>query len=161
MMEAEWLLFGLVSFSHDVFTAIWMGGLIVTALSFMPAVKSVLGSSPQTKQVMAAFQRRQSTWVYISMAGLILTGLLMSKRNPAFEGLFVFSNPYSIVLSIKHILVLVMIAISLYRSLALVREKGPSTPAKERLNARLMLTNIGLAVLVLLSSGFVSALGHP
>lgn len=33
MMAAEWILFGLVSFFHDVFTAIWIGGLIVSALA--------------------------------------------------------------------------------------------------------------------------------
>ena len=160
-MPTKFVVFALVSFLHDLFTAIWMGGLIVTALAFMPAVKAVLGASPQTKKVMTAFQKRQSTWVYISIVGLILTGLLMTNRSPEFEQLFGFGNPYMAALSIKHILVLVMIGITLYRSLVLGRSQGPSTLQKERLNAKLLLANVVLAFSVLLASGFVAALARP
>lgn len=160
-MTAKLIVFALVSFFHDLFTAIWIGGLIVTGLVFMPVVKDVLGAGPQTKKIMATFQKKQSVWVYISMTGLLLTGLLMNNRSPEFEHLFAFSNPYSIALSIKHILVLAMIGISLYRALVLGKEKGPSSPAKERLNTQLLLTNITLAFLVLLTSGFVAALAKP
>jgi putative copper export protein len=110
---------------------------------------------------MAAFQKRQSTWVYISIVGLILTGLLMTNRSPEFEQLFGFGNPYMAALSIKHILVLVMIGITLYRSLILGRAQGPSSQQKERLNAKLLLANVVLAFSVLLASGFVAALARP
>lgn len=160
-MTAKIIVFALVSFFHDLFTAIWVGGLIVTAISFMPSVKSTLGASPQTKKVMSEFQNRQSIWVYISITGLIITGLMMSNRSPEFGGLFNFSNAYSITLSLKHILVLVMTSIALYRSLVLGREKGSSSQAKERLNARLLLINIFLALAVLLTSGFAAALSSP
>ena len=131
-MTAKIIVFALVSFFHDLFTAIWMGGLIVTALAFMPSVKAVLGASPQTKKVMTAFQKRQSTWVYISIVGLILTGLLMTNRSPEFEQLFGFGNPYMAALSIKHILVLVMIGITLYRSLVLGRVTGTFFTAERK-----------------------------
>jgi putative copper export protein len=160
-MAGKLIVFTLVSFFHDLFTAMWMGGLIVTVLAFLPAVKDVLGVSPQTKKIMSAFQKRQSVWVYISIGGLILTGLLMANRSPQFERLFGFGNSYSIALSIKHILVLFMIGISLYRTLVLSKAKGPSSPTKEQLNARLLIINALLAVAVLLASGFVAALAHP
>jgi len=157
-MAAKLIVFALVSFFHDLFTAIWIGGLIVTAFTYMPAVKEVLGGTPQMKMVMSAFQKRQSVWVYVSIVGLILTGLLMSNRSPEFERLFAFSNPYSVALTIKHILVLVMIGLSLYRSLVLGREEGLSSPSREQLNVRLLLINVVMAFLVLLTSGFVAAL---
>jgi putative copper export protein len=157
-MDPKIIVFALISFFHNLFTVIWMGGLIVTALSFMPSIKTVLGANPQTKKVMIAFQKRQSTWVYTSIVGLILTGLLMANRSPEFEQLLGFGNPYTIALSIKHFLVLVMIGISLYRSLVPDHKKGSSSSARERLNARLLLINIVLAVAVLLTSGFVAAL---
>jgi len=135
-----------------------MGGLIVTALAFMPALKTAIGGTPQAKKVLAAFQKRQSSWVYISIAGLILTGLAMAKRNPSFESLFGFGNPYMIILSIKHVLVVLMIGISIYRSRLIGREKGPVATQKEALSAKLVITNASLAVLVLLASGFLAAL---
>jgi len=156
-MTPQTIVFALVSFFHDLFTAIWMGGLLVTVLAYLPAVKNALGAGPQVRKVMMEFQKRQSVWVYVSMAGLILTGLLMTNRSPQFESLFGFGNPYSVALSIKHILVIAMIGVSLYRVLG----RSTMTPEKERLNMKLLFINAALAVLVLLTSGFTAALARP
>ncbi len=156
-MTPQTIVFALVSFFHHLFTAIWMGGLLVTVLAYLPAVKNALGAGPQVKKVMMEFQKRQSVWVYVSMAGLILTGLLMTNRSPQFESLFGFGNPYSVALSIKHILVIAMIGVSLYRVLG----RSTMTPEKERLNMKLLFINAVLAVLVLLTSGFTAALARP
>ena len=156
-MTPQTIVFALVSFFHDLFTAIWMGGLLVTVLAYLPAVKNALGAGPQVKKVMMEFQKRQSVWVYVSMAGLIFTGLLTTNRSPQFESLFGFGNPYSVALSIKHILVIAMIGVSLYRVLG----RSTMTPEKERLNMKILFINAALAVLVLLTSGFTAALARP
>ena len=135
-----------------------MGGLIVTVISYIPAVKDALGTGPQVKKVLTAFQKRQSAWVYISMVGLILTGLMMSNRNSEFEHLFGFSNVYSIALSIKHILIVLMISITLYRSLILSNPRKVMTPEKENLSFRLLILSVCIAVIVLFTSGLVSVL---
>lgn len=160
-MAAKTLVFAFVSFFHDLFTVIWMGGLVVTILSYMPALKEALGPGPQIKKVMIAFQKRQSIWVYVSMGGLILTGLLMSNRNPDFEHLFGFGNTYSVTLSIKHILVILMIGITLYRSLILNRNQAMLTQEKERLSFQLLIINAITAIAVLFTSGMVAALTQP
>ena len=160
-MAAKTLVFAFVSFFHDLFTVIWMGGLVVTVLSYIPALKEALGPGPQIKKVMMAFQKRQSIWVYVSMGGLILTGLLMSNRNPEFEHLFGFGNAYSVTLSIKHILVILMIGITLYRSLILNRNQAVLTQEKERLSFQLLILNAITAIAVLFTSGMVAALAQP
>ena len=160
-MTVQTLVFAFVTFLHDLFTVIWMGGLIVTVISYLPSLKKALGPGPQVKKVMSAFQNRQSIWVYISMGGLILTGLLLSNRNPEFDSLFGFGNAYSVALSIKHILVILMTGITLYRSLILSRPQAVMTPEKEQLSFKLLIINVFLAVAVLFSSGLVSALAKP
>ena len=159
-MIIKTLVFTLMTFLHDLFTVIWMGGLIVSAISFIPAVKETFGSGPEIKKVMASFQKRHSVWVYISMAGLILTGIVMTHRSPEFEQLFGWGNPYSVALSIKHILVLIMIAITLFRTLILERNQGNLAQGNERLTMKLLLVNVVLAVIVLLNSGLVAALNN-
>jgi len=159
-MAVKTLVFAFVSFFHDLFTVIWMGGLVVTVLSYIPALKEALGPGPQIKKVMMAFQKRQSIWVYVSMGGLILTGLLMSNQNPEFEHLFGFGNAYSVTLSIKHILVILMIGITLYRSLILNRPQVMLTPEKERLSFQLLIINAITAIAVLFTSGLVAALAR-
>lgn len=158
-MEIKTVVFALVTFLHDVFTAVWMGGLFVTVLSVMPAVREALGPVPQVKKVMQAYQKRQSVWVYVSMAGLVITGLLMGNRSGQYLGLFGFGNVYTGVLSVKHILVLALIASTLYRTLVLGRAAGPLPPARERLNRQLLLLNVALALGVLFASALVAALG--
>jgi len=157
-MAVKTLVFAFVSFFHDLFTVIWMGGLVVTVLSYMPALKEALGTGPQIKKVMMAFQKRQTIWVYVGMGGLILTGLLMSNQNPEFENLFGFGNAYSVTLSIKHILVILMIGITLYRSLILSRPHVTLTPEKERLSFQLLIINAITAIAMLFTSGLVAAL---
>jgi len=160
-MAVKTLVFAFVSFFHDLFTVIWMGGLVVTVISYLPALKEALGPGPQVKKVMIAFQKRQSIWVYVSMVGLILTGLLMSNRTPEFKHLFGFGNVYSVTLSIKHILVIFMIGITLYRSLILSRPQAVLTPKKEHLSFQLLIINVVIAVAVLFTSGLVAALAKP
>jgi putative copper export protein len=159
-MSPNLILSGLVMFLHDLFTAIWIGGLIALALSVFPATRRSLERGPAAKKLIAAVQKRQSTLVYLSIAGLLVTGLLQAKREPAFEGLLAVGNAYSAALAIKHALVLAMIAVALYRSLVLGRGKGPAGHWREKLNAGLLYLNVALGVVVLLLSGLLAALAN-
>lgn len=157
-MNTNIIAIALITFLHDLFTAIWIGGLIAIGLSALPATRQILGKGPQTKKLMEAIQKRQSLLVYVSIAGLLITGLLMARRAPEFSGLFSFATTYSIGLSVKHIIILGMIGIALYRSLVLGKEGASSSPARERLSAGLLFANILLGITVMLVSGFLSAL---
>ncbi len=125
-MSPRIIAFAVVSFLHTIFSVIWMGGMIVTLIAYTPAVKEALGAGPQAKKTLGSFKKKQRIWVYISMAGLVITGLLMSRRSPEFVRLFSFSNAYSVALSIKHIIVIVMIGIALYRSIVLAPKPMPT-----------------------------------
>ncbi len=150
------IVFPVVLFLHNLFTVVWVGGLFTLSVTLMPAAKEALGMGPQMKRLMDVVQRRLSVWVYVSMVGLVLTGLLMSNRSPAFQGLFRFVNTYSTLLSVKHMLTLAMIAIALVRNWSL----GPGrslTAKQERLKALLLFVNAGLGVVVLLLSALCTA----
>lgn len=151
------IVFAVVTFLHDLFTVIWVGGLISLGLVVLPSARKVLGAGPQTKGLMDAIQKRLSKWVYVSIVGLLVTGLLLSNRSAAFQGLFRFANTYSAVLAVKHVLTLGMIGIALFRSVVLGRRGAPD-PRRERLKAGLLLSNVVLGVVVLLLSGFSAAL---
>lgn len=145
-----------VTFLHDLFTAVWVGGLIAQGLVFLPSVRATLGPGPQSKKLLAAIGRRQGLLVYVSIAGLIVTGLLEARASGAFLGLFSTGNAYSATLTAKHVLVLLMIGLALYRNLVLARQGG--VPGRERLSAGLLFASIGLGMAVLLLSGVTAAL---
>lgn len=153
--------FALITFLHDLFTVVWIGGLITLGLVVLPSAKAVFGPGPQTKKLMQRIQKRLSPLVYVSIVGLLVTGLLLAQRTPSFQGLFHFGNPYSLVLALKHILVLAMILVTLYRSLVLGRQAEPRSPAQEKMNVVLLLINMILGIAVLLLSGFSAALASP
>jgi len=154
-MPTKTIVFAMVTFLHDLFTAVWIGGLITLGLTVMPSIKKMLGKGPETKKLMDTIQKRQSVLTYVSLVGLVLTGLLQANRTSAFLGLFSLGNTYSAVLAVKHILVLAMIVIALYRSLALSKT---TTHSQEKLKAVLLILNIIFGVSILLLSGFATAL---
>ena len=157
-MSGATIITALIAFLHDLATVVWIGALISLALITMPAVKKVLGKSLEVAKVQQEIQNRQRPWVFGSLVVLILTGMLLARRNPAFGGLFSMANPYSIVMSIKHILVILMAAIAIYRSAAFGKGSAAGNPTRQKWSARLMLANLILGVGVLLLSGFSSAL---
>ena len=152
-------IFTVVKFLHDLFTAMWIGGLITLGLTVLPAAREAFGAGPQTKKLMEIIQKRHSILVYVSILGLIITGFLQARQSPDFQGLLSFGNAYSAALAIKHIIVLVMVFVALYRSLVLGR-RGTATSAQTRLNAGLLFLNLVLGLVVLLLSWLGAALGE-
>lgn len=153
------LVLAVIKSLHDLFTAVWVGGLLAQGLVILPAIKGTLGPGPQSKKLLETIGRRQGLLVYVSIVGLVVTGLLEARASGAFLGLFSLGNAYSTTLAIKHILVLAMVAVSLYRSLAIARRGG--APGRERLGAALLFTSIALGVVVLFLSGYSAAVGSP
>lgn len=157
-MPTQRVVFALVTFLHDLFTVVWIGGLFALALVVLPVALGMWGRGPEVRRLMDAIQRRLSPLVFISILGLAVTGALLARRNPAFRGLFSFDNPYSAALALKHAVVLLMVAVALLRRVALRDAAQPPRAAVERLKGALLYLNLALGVLVLLLSGFGAAL---
>ena len=156
-MMPKQIVMALVIFLHDLFTAVWIGGMIILAGVILPTAKRVLGPGEPMRKFLGAIQRRLSVLVYVSMVGLVLTGTLQSRSSPAFLGLLSFANPYSATLAIKHILVLAMVIIALYRRLALAPKLTPQ-PARDKLSMLLLVVNIACGIGVLVLSGLTAAI---
>jgi uncharacterized membrane protein len=157
-MDARTISFGLITFLHNLFTVVWIGGMITIGITALPAARQMFGKSRQAKELMRAIQNRQSWLAYISMLGLILTGILIARRTPGFDGLLSTSSAYSTILAIKHGLVILMVGAVLYRSLVLGRKIMPLTASQEKMSALLLYANIGLGTIVLLLSAALSAM---
>ncbi|MBN1921911.1 MAG: hypothetical protein JW892_11750 [Anaerolineae bacterium] len=156
-MPAKEIVFALVTALHDIFTAAWIGGLLTLVLSVLPAARKTLGMET-TQRLMDAIQKRLSVVIYVSMVGLAVTGLLLSNRAPGFEGLFHFGAPYATLLSLKHLVMLLMVGLALFRSLGLARLRLPA-PRKQKLSLALLVGNLALGVLILVFTGLLAAAG--
>ncbi|MCK4571058.1 hypothetical protein KAT84_03810, partial [Candidatus Bipolaricaulota bacterium] len=112
-----------VLFLHNLFTVVWVGGLIILGTVVLPVTSKTLGRGAKTKELIDNIQNRLSVFVYISILGLLGTGMLLANRASQFDGSFSFANGYSTVLAIKHIVVILMVGIALFRRAAL-KQRG-------------------------------------
>jgi len=145
-----------VLFLHDLFAVIWLGNLIITYFSIIPTAREVLGPGPEVKKFMTAYQKRQGKFGMASMVGLIITGMMMANQNPEFAHLFSTANTFSLVLTVKHVMVIASFAIALYSGLVLGR--GKPDPNKEKLSSQLLTLNVILAFAILFASAWITSL---
>ena len=151
---AQQIVFALVTFLHDLFTVLWVGGMITLGLVVFPSARRVLGQGVELKRLVQAIGRRLSVLVYVSIVGLVLTGVLLSRRAVGFQGPFSFANAYSAILSVKHMLVVLMVVVAIVRQAA---QRRAPRGLPEKLGAGLLLLNVALGIVVLLLSGFSAA----
>jgi uncharacterized membrane protein len=144
---------------HDVFTALWIGGLLTTAITFMPVFKNAMEKIKGLGAFLVAYQKRLGTVTLVSIIGLWITGLLLGKQSQAYSGFMSFSNTYNALLSVKHLLIFVMILIAVYRRFVLGKKIMSFDARQQKLYGLLLLLNTLLGVIVLFLSGISSAIG--
>ncbi|MHA1137110.1 MAG: CopD family protein [Candidatus Thorarchaeota archaeon] len=153
------LVLGLVKFLHDLFTATWIGGLFTLAIVVLPSIKKTMGMNPESKKLIMTIRKRLNGIVWISIIGLLVTGILLSNSSPLFGGLFSIANEYSILLTIKHIVIALMVIIVIVRGHVLPRMTNTPPQKIEKISKVLMMLNLVFGIVVLLLSGFTAAAG--
>jgi len=141
-----------VLFLHNLFTVVWVGGLIILGVVVLPVTSRALGKGAKTKELIDKIQNRLSVFVYVSMFGLLVTGMLLARSAPQFEGLFTFANGYSTVLTVKHIVVILMVVVALFRRIVLKRRGETMQPRRRKAGLGLLYANVFLGIVVLLLS---------
>lgn len=148
----------LVTFLHDLFTAAWIGGMISLGLVTLPALRGALGPGPQVQGLGQAIYRRLRVVARVSIVGLLVTGLLLSRRAPGWQGLFVAGNRYASALAAKHVVVVLMVIIALVRGLLMQRSAVQFDPERNRALGALLVINMVLGVVVLALSAYAATL---
>lgn len=113
-----------VLFLHDLFTVVWVGGMLTLALVVLPVLRTAVGPGPQVQRLAAAIHSRLKWFAYAAIAGLVVTGVLLSRNSDAFRGFFAWGDSYAVALSLKHAAVILMVAIALTRSVMLSRGRS-------------------------------------
>jgi uncharacterized membrane protein len=139
---------------HMLATIVWVGGLALMALVVWPGARAMMGPGPELGQFIRRLQQRFSPLAWLSLAVLIATGLTQMEANPNYDGLLHISNPWTMAILAKHVVVGGMILIGLYMQLslqpelarlALLEAHGRPVPDAEKLRQReLNLTRLNL-----------------
>lgn len=146
---------------HLVATVIWIGGITFILFIAIPSAKQVLGAD--AGKLMGEIAKRFTPLANYSIALMVITGIALTGLNKEFSEFGILKNNWTMVLTLKHILVFGMIVIHFYRGLALVPKimRAASDTEKatlQKLSMNLVKVNFGLGMLVLLLSGITHVL---
>ncbi|MHA1584320.1 MAG: hypothetical protein ACTSVU_05070 [Promethearchaeota archaeon] len=151
----------MITFLHNIFTSMWIGGMLTLLLVVMPTLKKVLGKSKESHAFNIQFKKKLSILIYISMVGLIITGLMLGKKAQTagiYTGFMSFGTEYSTILSIKHILYILMVGLAVFRSQIIDRIKNLTQEQKMKLNMIILILNVLIGLTVLLLSAWIGTL---
>ncbi len=146
---------------HILATVIWIGGIAFILFIAIPSAKQVLGV--EAGKLMGEISKRFTPLANYSIILLVVTGIILTGLNKQFLGIGILGNNWALILTLKHILVLGMIAIHLYRGLVLtpkISRTASSTQktSLQKLSLNLIKVNFVLGTMVLLLSGITSVL---
>ena len=138
---------------HAVATVVFIGHYLLLALITMPALES----APQEARgfIVSAISRRSRTWLYAALIVFALTGSHLTLVDPNYLGIGDFDNVWSVVMLVKHILILGMIVLGAWFNglmrvgpLASSNTGGEAAIARFRSHANIMAA-AGVVVLLL------------
>ena len=95
---------------HALATVLLIGHYALLSLVYLPALNRQLNGAV-TRTVVQEFFVRFRLWASVSLAVFIVTGIYLMLVSPHYLGLGKFVNPWSILMLVKHILVLAMIGL--------------------------------------------------
>ena len=158
-------------FFHIGATVVWIGGILLVTFLVVPELQRALAEQPALYQLLRRLRKRFTPLGNLALVVLIVTGVLQMSTDANYEGLLNFSNRWSQVLLIKHLLLIVMAAAGFVLQIAvapalgrtgLLLERGQGDAGEwqrlRRREARLTRLIAALALLVLAASAWLTAI---
>jgi putative copper export protein/methionine-rich copper-binding protein CopC len=160
---------------HLLSTAVWIGGLVGLTFSLKVAIPSLQAGSGNRTLLLGSLIPAFSQVALIAVATLILTGVLNAAIQLTDIGQL-FSTGYGLSLSVKVLLLLILLGLGAYNLLVVSKRmdkfanskptsgKGAGSKAAGILGLkfrRLVLLEIGLAVLAFLAAAFLTSNPPP
>ena len=153
-MINQLMVMNVVRFLHNLFTVVWIGGLVLTAFVVLPGIRK----NPKVSEPMVAIdgiQDRLKPFALTSMAGLAITGLLLGRSSKNFTGLMDFGTQYMTALSLKHILIVVMVILAFVRLSINKKVKIKKNMQLHKASVGLLALNALLGIVVLFLSSMI------
>ena len=117
-------------FLHILATVVWIGGILLLTFLVMPPFSGMLEDNTALRNMLLRLRKRFANISNLSLAALIVTGLLQMTADPHYDGLLQFDNAWSRALLLKHGLIVVMAGLGLGLQLGIA-------PALERASLQL------------------------
>jgi uncharacterized membrane protein len=93
---------------HSLCTAVLIGHFFLLALIYLPVFKHNQ-ANPVSGTILSEISNRSRGWLYGAFVIFIITGIYLMLTNPNYLGLGKFGNTWSVLMLVKHILVVAML----------------------------------------------------
>ena len=105
---------------HALAMIIFIGHYLLMSLIYLPAL-SKLDNGARALGEMSARSRR---WLYLSILVFAATGIHLTLVDPNYLGLGSFSNPWALLMLVKHLVIVVMIGLGFWYNM--LQRVGPA-----------------------------------
>jgi uncharacterized membrane protein len=95
---------------HALAMIIFIGHYLLMSLIYLPALSAMDNGG----KALGEMSRRSRRWLYISILVFAATGVHLMLVDPNYLGIGNFSNPWALLMLVKHIVIVVMIALGLW-----------------------------------------------
>jgi uncharacterized membrane protein len=95
---------------HTLATIVMVGHYLLLALAYLPALRRTVDTQ-SLPAVLASVSVSIRTWMLAALLVFAGTGVYLVLVNDAYHGLGQFTNAWSMLMLVKHLLVLVMIVL--------------------------------------------------
>ena len=101
------MLTALSTWLHALATVVFIGHFVLLALIYLPAAKD----KPYIEfgAILGEFSKRSRVWIYVALLIFMVTGIHLMLVDPNYLGVGNFHNLWSILMLVKHILIVGMI----------------------------------------------------
>jgi uncharacterized membrane protein len=93
---------------HSLGTAVLIGYYLLLSLIYLPAFKHNQ-ANPVSGTILSEISNRSRWWLYGSFVVFLLTGIYLMLENSNYLGLGNFGNPWSVLMLVKHIIIVGML----------------------------------------------------
>jgi uncharacterized membrane protein len=93
---------------HSLATVILIGHYLLLGLIYIPAL-AVNDAETPNYAGLSEISKRSRTWMYVALLVFLITGVYLTLVDSNYLGIGNFSNPWAVLMLVKHLIVLAMI----------------------------------------------------
>ena len=146
---------------HLFATVAWFGAATTNAFILMPSINESL-EPPVAGKLMGSVMKRFRIVVYTSIVVLIVTGIFMTSSMKFMR----FTNIWSTIYSIKHIIIIIAVILIIYsfeglgRKVSRLAQKGPSPELADLQKKQIIFSKVGfvIVIIILILTGILTAI---
>ena len=95
---------------HALAMIVFIGHYLLLSLIYLPA----LSTMDNAGKALGEISRRSRPWMYGAIFVFAVTGVHLMLVNPNYRGIGNFSNPWAMLMLIKHLIIVVMIGLGFW-----------------------------------------------